>query len=76
MQIIVHTNSMGHGHLGTSEPNTLLLARFIKAISNTPNMRKNMLQKTATSTNSNNNDNENHRITVILALCKLTFLIS
>ena len=42
-----------------------------EVISNTPNMRKDMLRNTAIITNSNNYTIRNHRITVILALCKL-----
>ena len=37
-------------------------------------MRKYMLRNTAISINSNNNNKRNHRITVILALCKLCIL--
>ena len=54
-------------------PNTLLLAQS-EVISNIPNMRKYMLRNTATCLNSINNNNRNHRITVILALCKLCIL--
>ena len=45
-----------------------------EVISYTPNMRKCMLRNTATSINSDNNIDRNHRITVILALCKLCIL--